>query len=368
MATEIRLNNPQNTYGFFGKFGLSQTYEYNNAKISGAYGVKFERTKGKFKYSLSQDYVPKTFQMKDMGYLQQDNMILNNLEFNYTHPDPVARLLSYFSRVEIEHQMIETPFEFNKLLLSSFTNLNWKNNWNTGFYYLIMPVKEFDYYEPRVDGSFFVRYPFHFANFFLGTNHSKRIASNFHINGYYVPELNSYGYTYGVTPNFRLNTKVSLSMSTNYNFNKEDIGYVEDQDDSIVFGTRDLQTITNSLDFNYIFNSKMGLNIRLRHYWSIVKYQKFHLLQENGYLSDLEYRDNADKNFNAYNFDFAYSWNFAPGSEFSFVWKNSLFTEKEQVQYSYIKEAGKYFNEPQTNSVSLKILYYLDYQYLIKKT
>jgi hypothetical protein len=66
-----------------------------------------------------------------------------------------------------------------------------------------------------------------------------------------------------------------------------------------------------------------------------------------------------------------YTWRFAPGSEMSIVWKNSIYqsdTGGDDVIIDGFLEDLKYtLNSPQVNSFSIKFLYYLDSQYLKRR-
>jgi hypothetical protein len=57
-----------------------------------------------------------------------------------------------------------------------------------------------------------------------------------------------------------------------------------------------------------------------------------------------------------------YSWQFAPGSTLSLVYKNAIETEEGTVVKNYFEDFNKTIASPQTNSISLKVLYYLDHQ------
>lgn len=99
------------------------------------------------------------------------------------------------------------------------------------------------------------------------------------------------------------------------------------EDDDIIFGLRNLQTVTNSLSGSYIFNDKMGLNLRVRHYWSKVKYDRFFNLDVLGNLQDTYYTGFDEQglslhntNFNAFNFELGFSWQIAPGSFLNIMW------------------------------------------------
>ncbi|NJO91265.1 MAG: hypothetical protein HC831_21605 [Chloroflexia bacterium] len=76
------------------------------------------------------------------------------------------------------------------------------------------------------------------------------------------------------------------------------------------------------------------------------------------------YPYNADRNFEMLNLDFSIKWEFAPGSQLSFVWKN-LFTKNEYpVNTDYFKTFEQMFDSPHYNNFSIRFLYYLDFLYL----
>jgi len=59
-----------------------------------------------------------------------------------------------------------------------------------------------------------------------------------------------------------------------------------------------------------------------------------------------------------------FTWIFAPGSSLNLVWKNEITSEKENVAGNYFSNFDATFKEPQMNNISLKVLYYIDYQRL----
>jgi len=112
----------------------------------------------------------------------------------------------------------------------------------------------------------------------------------------------------------------------------------------------------------------MSVNLRLRHYWSTVKYNKFYTLNVDGTLTDeYDYDVVNDINFNYFTINLGFRWIFAPGSELSLVWKNSIFTDSDEITNNYLDNLQKTLDSPQTNSISLRVLYYLDYLYFKKK-
>jgi hypothetical protein len=118
----------------------------------------------------------------------------------------------------------------------------------------------------------------------------------------------------------------------------------------------------------------MGLTVTARHYWSKGQYDKFFLLNFDGTLThDDSYGGDFDFNTNFFNVDISYSWQFAPGSSFILTYKNEIYRDPYPVSpqefgYGYNSDLKHTLDSPQTNSISLKVLYYLDYSYLKKKS
>jgi len=148
------------------------------------------------------------------------------------------------------------------------------------------------------------------------------------------------------------------------------LGYVDyiDSIETIIYGNRDVQTIENTLYTKYMFKNDLFLSLRVRDYWSKGKYEKYYTLLENGYLDLNEaYTTTNDFNFNAFNIDLVFGWQFAPGSSLNIVWKNSVTEEKSIIINDFFDNLNNTVAAPQQNSVSIKLLYYLDYQTIKKK-
>jgi len=62
-----------------------------------------------------------------------------------------------------------------------------------------------------------------------------------------------------------------------------------------------------------------------------------------------------------------FQWQFAPGSFMTMNWKNSIYNEGNVVINSYSRNFNNTLEAKQLNTVSLRVLYFFDYLYLIKK-
>jgi len=147
-------------------------------------------------------------------------------------------------------------------------------------------------------------------------------------------------------------------------------GFVENlSDDEIIYGRRDVNTVINIASGNLSFNATQGIDLRVRHYWSKVQYDSFHRLLDNGYLGKSDYASFNDFTFNSLALDLVYKWRFAPGSDIFIVWKNNIlgFESEETVDYAnfnYGNSVKQLGNLPQNNSLSLRVVYFIDYNRL----
>ena len=146
------------------------------------------------------------------------------------------------------------------------------------------------------------------------------------------------------------------------------ITFDPDNPDNPIFSKRDQWTVTNTIRYNLTFNNRMGITFRLRHYWANVEYNEFFQLNLDGQYESTTYTGFDDEGnslhnnvFNAFTIDAVYRWVFAPGSELSFVWKNSIFSSSGDVHLNYFQNVETMAQNPATNSLSLKILYFIDY-------
>lgn len=133
---------------------------------------------------------------------------------------------------------------------------------------------------------------------------------------------------------------------------------------SIIFTRRDLRTVENTMNVKYNFTNKMGLSLRVRHYWSKVQPLQFYELNQEGYLQtpSKPFTQNANQNYNFFSVDMVYNWEFAQGSFFSIVWKDIAETFSRDFERNYSKNLSKTVSGDQFNSISLRVIYFLDYQ------
>ncbi|HPT14748.1 MAG TPA: DUF5916 domain-containing protein, partial [Bacteroidales bacterium] len=209
------------------------------------------------------------------------------------------------------------------------------------------------------------------ADLIVATDSRKRFYLRSQAEWLTMPDNHSHGWQLELTPRMRFTDKATLTLDVNYGKTTNDYGWVADRYDSamlhsVIFGKRDVATLSTILSGQYTFSKRTSLTLRLRHYWSQVDYSSYFTLNSDGSLSDSYYNENHDINFNAFTADAQFVWYFAPGSELSVVWKNAINTFDNTMISNYFDNLDRTFNTPQANSFSIRILYYLDYQYIRK--
>jgi hypothetical protein len=203
------------------------------------------------------------------------------------------------------------------------------------------------------------------AGGFYSTDYRRKFAFDIQITNRWYAAQGRNLFSWSLSPRYHFSDKLSFIYSLSGDNNMSDEGYAAKLSDSVIFGTRDVHTITNSLTGAYIFAGNMSLKLDARHYWSQAAYQQYGLLRNNGTVDySVPYSGNKNVNFNTFNLYLSFVWQFRPGSEMTVVYQNSIYSSPEApaLVYDYFKDADNTFKSPQTNSLSVKVIYYLEYQ------
>jgi len=246
-------------------------------------------------------------------------------------------------------------------------------------------VETYDYFEPRTSDfnrALILPKSYNIGGF-VSSDYRKPFAYDlrFSIRDFDAPGRNNISTS--INPRIRLSDKFSIFTATTITSITEEPGYVNKNfalpiDDvspqDILMGVRDRLIVENSLTSKFTFNSVMNINVRVRHYWDKVRYQSFGTLSQEGNVDNINfngYNDVGDpiydRNVNIFNIDLQYNWRFAPGSDIVMVWKNQIFNSDKNYERDYFRNLGGLFDSIQSNSFSIRVLYFLDYLYLFPR-
>lgn len=372
LGTAYRLMEKSNRYGVYGKAAWSHIKDSVPDNDSLTDGYKFDfgigKLNGKWQYWYNFNLKSDTYDPNDFGYLRENNSIDHVAQLRYNIYEPVWQINKLRQIGELGYSTTYKSLQHRQAWFWSNTyaeTVNYTSIWNDLVYYI---GEKHDYYEAREPGRVYKFRPINSEDIYISTDYRKTLALDFKIGGF-SNLTERYGFYGRLAPRWRMSDKITLRTELTYNLDYHDRGYVNNvPDNEIIFGERDVETYTTSLSFSWVFNNKMYLNLDVRHYWRMVDYYDYFSLQEDGYLSEsIPYDQDHDINFNTFNVDMLYSWNFAPGSYLSLMWKQQLYASEfipESERFPSLGEnINNLFKNTQHNSLSLRVIYYLDWQY-----
>jgi len=381
---DFRLRDKSNTWSLSGSQGISQIFTVDNNNKINTTGfqsrLNFSKVSGKFQFRIGGRIESDEWDINDLGFMRRNNRILYSGRISYNIYKPFSVFNEMFSNIRFEYEQLYKPNTYVGVSIRGNYNTQFKNFYETGMGFNINPFDNYDYYEPREPGRYIKTSGNYNFYVYLGSDGRKKLTVSGHTGMWHRPEDNAKVYFGGLSPSYRINNRLNIDYNLNINIGVGTKGYVtkeyDNQDNltNIIFGNRFQNTVINTIGLKYTFTNKMGLNFRLRHYWSWVEYDKFYDLQDDGTLSASNYSD-LDENgyplhnttFNAFNIDMVYSWQVAPGSFFTAVWKNQIYANADFAQKEFFDNLTNTFHENSTNWLTLKLVYYIDIAYFRKK-
>jgi len=383
-ASGFSLQNKSNTWEVNAGTALSQLFTKNGSltdNFTDQMGYKYfavlRKISGAWQYGIGQEALSKTFDRSDMGYQSIGNFSTSTAYLRYNLFKPWKFIQRSFNGIYLSYSENYTTGRRTNLSANLNSFLLFKNYWAAFFGGGISPVSSYDYNEPRVEGRYFRSYEYYYAYWGFDSDNRKKIGLNvnFNTSNWLKNNIHNFeqgqGYSIDISPRFRASDKLSFSCGFNYGLDPFNIGGFDGNTDSlgnVIFGGKKLDTYENTLSAKYIFKNDLSFSINARHYWITGEYIKYYTLLDNGLLAENPtYSVNNDFSYNAFTIDAVFSWQFSPGSVFSVVYKNAIETGGDIIPKSFGDNFSSTIESPQTNSISLKVLYYLDYQQLKKR-
>ncbi|WZL89040.1 DUF5916 domain-containing protein [Salinimicrobium sp. 3283s] len=358
--------NRGSSFNFSGEAKMSRINYAESNKTGFASQLAFARTKGKFRYGISHEFANKTYDINDLGLNFISNYSNFNWETSYRIFEPHGIFNEYNIQFYGDHQRRYDPdIALTNNFGSSFFGMTRERFAFGGNVNYSTPFK--DFFEPRRNNSF-IEYPENAAaEAWISSDYRKRIAIDSRL-GYNKYLGSPHGeLNFSFSPRFRVSNRFMLIYSFEFMEENERVSFVALLPKNVIFGTRDMKSIENSLQGSYNFTNRQALNLSFRNFWSSANfaYDSFSRLQDNGELVSYNYKvdeaNDPDANFNVWNLDLSYQWRFAPGSEMILLYRNSIFNVDKQSELAYFESVENLFKQPARHNLSLRIVYYLDY-------
>jgi hypothetical protein len=359
------VKDPTNTYSYSGFANVSQIYDKQispKAQLGFYADYIFSKISGNWRFDFEQYAISDKYDHNDLGLLYHNNEVSNFLGIKYFDYNPKQKVNNWDFYASLQQTSLYKPFAYQDFSFNAGADIVFSNFWYCGFASYNKPTKYFDYYEARTEGVKYWRPENVYFNFYAGSDNRKAFYVDVNAGFAESPIPNDPYFETSVTPNVRIKNVVTLSHAFNWNTDFKNFGFAaRDADGAPVIGSRKLRTVTNTFSANAFITPLMNITFRARHYWSRVSYLNYYSLDDAGNLYQREWAGNSNQSFNLWNIDFVYNWQFAPGSNLILTWKQNIAQSDRKVEDNYLENVGKTFRTAQTNSVSLKLVYYLDY-------
>lgn len=356
------LNTKGNTYNLSGDFKYSSINDIESYDGFKSF-ITFAKTSGRYRYLFNGKYTSKNFDSNDLGILFYTNYYSGFVNASYRILNPTK----LFNTLKIEQ---EVNFDVDNST-NRIQNTSWIQTIITAttlklFYFQlglnVLPFATYDFYEPRQAGRF-LYIPRKFSAYLeMESNKNNNLTFDITPSMEKFDENKRFSYRIYAGPKYRFSDKFSLGFYTDYSKNRNNIGWVDYDNSEIILAKRNIETLQNNLTGKYSINNKMTINLNARYYWSYSSNKNFYNLEDNGRLTtNNSYNTNKNRNFNSWNFDLAYSWWFAPGSQLSLLYRNYSQEETNIVQRNLNRNINSIFNANMTNILSISLRYFIDY-------
>ncbi|WP_299886520.1 DUF5916 domain-containing protein [uncultured Lacinutrix sp.] len=364
------LANKSNTYSLNAQAKMSNVNLTNGIETGLSGSAFFGKTSGQYRFSADYSFADTKYDINDMGIQFRNNFSNYGADVSYRIFEPTEKHNNFSINAWFNYRQLFEPntytgknFGARVFAVGKESLMAYGGNFN------VQPGKQFDYFGPRVAGRYFISEDWLNMRAFLSSNYNKTFALDANI-GYETLFENGRNYEsvfFGLEPRVKVNEKFIVVYEFQWDQELRERGWVDFIDDDIIYGQRDQITIENSVSANYNFNPFHGLTLSFRNYWSAVQYENnLFALGENGRLNrDDNYTKediaDPDVNFSSWNLNLTYSWQFAPGSFLTAQYRNRIANFNNNGAQSFNSSLDELFSNPKGNTVSLKMVYFIDY-------
>ncbi|WP_103068070.1 DUF5916 domain-containing protein [Aquimarina sediminis] len=358
------LSNKANSHRLTGRSIVSHINLPGDNIAGFATEIDFDRIKGKIRYGFGYDLANKTYDINDLGVNFRNNF--NNFRVNASYQifEPKGWFNRYRFNVFVRHQRLYDPSIKTQNTIGGDWFFITKKRFAFGGR-AAFNSKTKDYFEPRVDGRFVTFNSSLGGRMFVSSDYRKKFAYDISAGTRQWFGDQQEIYRIEVSPRYRFTDKLLLIWRSEYFNRPNNFGYIDDNDNDVFLGQRDIISLENSLSASYNFDPYKAVSLRFRNFWSTADYSDnvFYVLNEDGSRSQIDYdisEDNPNTNFNIWNLDLSFNWRFAPGSEATLLYRNKIFNDDELSTLNYTQSLDNLFNQPIQHTLSLRVVYFLD--------
>ncbi|HMR91582.1 MAG TPA: DUF5916 domain-containing protein [Chitinophagaceae bacterium] len=365
------LYNKANVYNLRGSFDYSKVFGANPYDGYAA-SLKAGKVSGLIQYFASSQVRSSDYDPTDLGYITTANEVINNAEIAYRRFTPGKNFINYNYTLRVIHSQLYKPGRFNYISFEGAAFWIFKNFWDVSVSLSYLPDQH-DYYVLGRPFDKYARRPqYGFIELEGSTDSRKRLFAsyNFLLADFFKNPEKEY-YRISGSVRYRFSNKFSLELSSRY----------ETETDYIISAGRDMANEPRMafVDFKenesilsgiYNFTPRINLTLRARHYWSHVPVKRVAYIDDKGMpVSPVAVTGNT-MNVNYFNTDAFLTWDFRYGSRLIIGYKNWLGENDgvDGLRYKrYFNNLEQQFQLRHGNEVTVRFIYFLDYNQLRRK-
>ncbi len=368
------FNDKKNMWNIGGNVSFSNIMGKGGKNTTGyAHSIYLGKTSGRFNFNVWQDLYNDKYDKSDFGYFTNNNTMDQGVWAGYNWTKPIGWFNQLRINTNIWYSRLVSPIDQLRrkemMYQNSSMNINFngqtKKLWWVGANINGGPNRN-DFYEPRKYGRVFRDKARININLWWESNSAKKLSWGGRVNAGTGGVFKRENFNYNLYGKIRFNSKFSIDNSINVSSSKNQSGWAANigaNRDTVIFSRRNVNSVENVMNIKYSFTNRMGLTLRARHYWSKVRPVQFYELDKFG---DLEtptnpFTQNVNQNYNYLSVDMVFNWQFAQGSFFSIVWKDIGESFNREFESNYTKNLGNTVKGDQFNSISLRVIYFIDY-------
>ncbi len=374
-ALDVVLYDSKNDYGISVKPRYSKIFG-KNGYDGFANQTHFGKVSGRWQWFVDNNILSDRYNPNDLGYLQVANQINTTGEISYNIFQATDKLLNQRYAFTAQQSYLYKPFGYQATEFKPSAFWVFNNFWDLSISVPIQPFWYNDYFELQTPGKMLKRSPYYSA-FVSGSSDSrKKFFVNWNL-GFAEGPLPDDPYNQvTIGTRFRFSDRLTIEASVRRRHDHGQWGLANDGKNFIfdnagdpVLARRRFTDVTSILSGTYNFTSRMNLTFRARHYWNKLENTNLYNVKDDGYWTermDLKPSD-YNANYNVFNLDVFYTWDFSLGSKIIIGYKNWLGNDYLNAlpfndHTTYAKNIGNLFTPPHGNEITLRFIYFLNYQ------
>lgn len=373
-ALDISLYDKTNT------FSIQGTGRYSKVFSNGGYDgynttLKAGKVSGLWQYNLQGTIVSANYDPRDLGFLQSPNKVTFTGNIAYKQFKPANTFLNYTYALNTVYSRFYKPGDFSFFKSEASAFWIFKNFWDvslvTGFF-----ANQHDYFvlgDPATYGRFVKRPSYAYSSIAGSSDSRKKLYFSYNLlfANFFNSAPNKDYHRISGGLRYRFSNKFSLDFSHSHEGETDFIisaGRETNGDPIIAFvDFTDEESVLSGI---YNFTPRINLTVRARHYLSRVKFNRFANVDVEGSPIARNGSITYD-NINYFNLDAFLTWDFRLGSRLILGYKNWLgdeeFVPLSVTKNSYLHNLGEIFDLRHGNEMTVKFIYFLDYNQLRKK-